>query len=131
MLVVFGEPSPCDALRADGGTPPLCERQLCHSIVKIVVGPDGRGLAGRRREIGQVDEPVLRKVRIEHHIVQTLSSDDLHIRDAGDGCGIDAVAIGDPQNTRPLCNQKAAVRQECKRPGTAQAAHENLDMHGR
>jgi hypothetical protein len=90
--------------------PALGQRLRPDVLVKEFDGPGGGRLPFRRREIREVERPVLREVRIEQHVVQPLGGDRLHIRHAGDWRRDHAIGPDDAHRPGVLRDQKIAIR---------------------
>ena len=88
----------------------------------------GTAFAAILRE-AQIDEPVLREIRIERHIEKPALPAGSDARDALNRLGERTVGIGDAQAAGPFRDQHAAVRQEGEAPGILEIAGDRLDDH--
>ena len=88
----------------------------------------GPALAAILRE-AQIDEAVLREIRIERHIEKPALPAGRDARDALERLGERTVGIGDAQAAGPFRDQHAAVRQEGEAPGILEIAGDRLDDH--
>ena len=77
----------------------------------------------RRREIalaafrvGQIEESVLRKIRMRQDVEQAAEQRDAHFGHAGDRLGIERAVAKNAQAPRPLRDQQVAVRQPREAP---------------
>ena len=81
--VVLAQARAGHALHADVHRAPLGERLRPDAFVEVLDRPEPGRLAARRREIGEIEQPVAGEIRVEHDVVQALRADDLDARHAG------------------------------------------------
>ena len=84
-------------------------------------------LGAGRLQVGEVDEVVGRKLRMEQNVHQPRSSLDAHRRDAGDGFRIQHAVADDAESAFLLRDEQGSVRQEREAPRIHQAARHRYD----
>jgi len=130
-FVVFAQARAPHPLHPKVHRPPLSKRLSPDQLVEKLCGPNCRVLTARRREIGDVEQPILCEVRIQQHVVQALCRHHLHARHSRDGGRNHAIRPHDSHGPRALCHQKIAVRKKRQRPRSAQPIGDGLDLKGR
>ena len=127
-LIVLAKARAGHALRADGFHPAFGERQVCHAGIEIIIRPDGGIFSRRRREIAEIDQAILREIRIQLHVMQALRRHYFHVGYARNGHRKHAVHPGRSHGPIALGDQKFAIRKERERPRPVEPLHHRLNL---
>ena len=92
-----------------------------HQLAARHLGAETIGSARRK---APVDEVVLRVIRMQDHVHQPALAVRRDLRQACDRLRVQLAVPGDAQAAFAFGHQHAAVRQECERPGMAEAGED-------
>ena len=117
------------------GVPVVGDEQVLHVDERLAVEAAARE---RRRpfllltlRVGQVDELVLRELRMDGDFEQPALPDREHLGRPGHRLRVERAAADDPQLSRLLGDEHVAVRQEREAPRRRQALEHRHDANGR
>jgi hypothetical protein len=103
------------------GAPVVGDEDVAHVLQCVAVKPaagerDRRSTCGLFR-IRQVQQMVLRELRVERDVEQAFLTGRMHARCAGDRPPLHDAVVNAPQAAVALGDEHVAVRQKCKTPG--------------